>query len=186
MSSSRRTVALRVLRQDEFNFDAPDDSPLPERPRTRADCVDGPRPCPFATCIYHLFVDIRMDGSLRINADAIENMANTCALDVADEGPHTLEQVAEMLTLKRERVRQIEVGAMTKLEDHGVLWEYEEHRTTTYDEAELWADVSASEVYFEEEVAAVDGVEAWAERVIGHVEDGMGLAEAWGKASEEE
>src|SRR5690606_3867534 len=27
------------------------------KPRTRAECVDGPRPCPFVSCRHHLYVD---------------------------------------------------------------------------------------------------------------------------------
>lgn len=42
-------------------------------------------------------------------------MAETCALDVADRGPHTLDEIAGHLGLTRERVRQIEESAMRKL-----------------------------------------------------------------------
>lgn len=66
-------------------------------PKTRAECVNGPRPCPKGTCRYHL------------------DVAPSCALDVADEGPQTLREVAVFFGLTRERVRQIERVALVKL-----------------------------------------------------------------------
>lgn len=29
-----------------------------QRPRTRAECIDGPRPCPWASCRHHLLLEI--------------------------------------------------------------------------------------------------------------------------------
>ena len=46
-------------------------------------------------------------------------MAESCALDVADRGPHTLETVARLVALTRERVRQLERAAFQRaLEKH--------------------------------------------------------------------
>src|ERR1043165_9901842 len=28
------------------------------KPRTRAECAEGPRPCPFVSCKHHLFIDL--------------------------------------------------------------------------------------------------------------------------------
>jgi len=28
------------------------------KPRTRAECVDGPRPCPYVSCQHHLYLDV--------------------------------------------------------------------------------------------------------------------------------
>ena len=39
----------------------------------------------------------------------------TCALDVAARGPHTLEEVGAIMLITRERVRQIEAGALRQL-----------------------------------------------------------------------
>lgn len=36
------------------------------RPRTRAECVDAPRPCPFVGCRYHLALDV-VYKSIRVN-----------------------------------------------------------------------------------------------------------------------
>jgi DNA-directed RNA polymerase sigma subunit (sigma70/sigma32) len=42
-------------------------------------------------------------------------MVESCALDVADRGDHTLNEGGEMLGVSRERVRQIEEQALHKL-----------------------------------------------------------------------
>ena len=42
-------------------------------------------------------------------------MAETCALDVADRGGITLEDVGSLLNLTRERIRQVERSGIDKL-----------------------------------------------------------------------
>lgn len=79
------------------------------RPRTRADCADGPRPCPWAGCKYHLYLDVSPDtGSIKIHFAELEEMDPSCALDLADRGGMTLEEIAEIMGITRERVRQLE------------------------------------------------------------------------------
>lgn len=93
-----------------------------QRPRTRGECVDGPRPCPWASCRYNLgIVKIKNDGEpvVRELAEADES----CALDVADDGNHYLEEVAELLGVSREHIRQIEERAVRKLKRRGQLGE---------------------------------------------------------------
>jgi hypothetical protein len=43
-------------------------------------------------------------------------MGESCALDVADRGGTTLEDVGAIMNLTRERIRQVEVKALAKLE----------------------------------------------------------------------
>jgi len=43
-------------------------------------------------------------------------MNESCALDVADRGGTTLEDVGAIMNLTRERIRQVEVKALAKLE----------------------------------------------------------------------
>ena len=93
-----------------------------ERPRTRADCVDGPRPCPWVACRYHLALDVLPEtGGIKVNFPDLEPhempAAACCALDVADRGEATLEQVGVLMNLTRERVRQVQAGAMRQLAD---------------------------------------------------------------------
>jgi hypothetical protein len=81
------------------------------RPATRAHCVDGPRPCLFVSCKHHLYLDVNpKTGSVKLNFPDKElwELAETCALDVADRGGITLEEVGAIMNLTRERVRQVE------------------------------------------------------------------------------
>lgn len=87
------------------------------RPHNRRDCRDGLRPCPFVGCRYSLYLDHRSRGipkDVWWGRDPTE-MAETCALDVADRGPHALEKVGQFYDVTRERVRQIEAGAIRSL-----------------------------------------------------------------------
>lgn len=86
------------------------------RPKTRGDCEDGPRPCPWAGCRYHLYLDVSARGSLKINFPhlEIEDMAATCALDEARYGM-MLAEVGRLMNLTRERARQIETKSLVKM-----------------------------------------------------------------------
>jgi hypothetical protein len=89
------------------------------KPRTRAECVDGPRPCPYVSCQHHLYLDVSArTGAIKLNFPDLEvwDMNETCALDVADRGGTTLEDVGAIMNLTRERIRQVEVKALAKLE----------------------------------------------------------------------
>lgn len=66
-------------------------------PRNRGECEDGERPCPWLNCKHHL-----------------EHGGESCALDVADEGPQTQERVAELLGVSQERVHFLEKRAIRK------------------------------------------------------------------------
>ena len=90
-----------------------------EKPRSREECVDGPRPCPFVSCKHHLFIDVSpRTGAIKLNFPDLEvwDMGESCALDVADRGGTTLEDVGAIMNLTRERIRQVEVKALAKLE----------------------------------------------------------------------
>jgi hypothetical protein len=90
-----------------------------DRPVTRADCTNGERPCPFVSCKHHLFLDVSArTGAIKLNFPDLEvwEMTETCALDVADRGGTTLEEVGAIMNLTRERIRQVEVKGLAKLE----------------------------------------------------------------------
>jgi hypothetical protein len=89
------------------------------RPRSRRDCVQGARPCPWVSCKFHLYLDVNPEtGTIKLNFPDLEpwEMRETCALDVADRGGITLEEVGEILNLTRERIRQVEVFGLEKLQ----------------------------------------------------------------------
>ncbi len=89
-----------------------------ERPRERAECRNGARPCLYVSCRYHLYLDVNpMTGSIKINFPDKEpwELEDTCALDVAERGGITLEEVGEIMNLTRERIRQVEVSGLDKL-----------------------------------------------------------------------
>lgn len=89
------------------------------RPRYRSECVDGPRPCIFVSCKYHLYLDVNpRTGSVKLNFPDKElwELEQTCALDVADQGGITLEEVGEIMNLTRERVRQVETRGIQTLQ----------------------------------------------------------------------
>ena len=88
------------------------------RPRSRADCANGPRPCMFISCKHHLYLDINPStGSIKLNFPEREvwELTETCALDIADRGGITLEEVGEVMNLTRERIRQLETRGLKKL-----------------------------------------------------------------------
>jgi hypothetical protein len=89
------------------------------KPKTRAECQDGQRPCPYVSCQHHLYLDVSArTGAIKLNFPDLEvwDMNESCALDVADRGGTTLEDVGAIMNLTRERIRQVEVKALAKLE----------------------------------------------------------------------
>lgn len=115
-----RTISIRRLSKTELNLGK---QLYPEmdywKPRTRAECVDMERPCPFVSCKYHLYIDVHpVRGSIKVNFPDVEvwEMTETCALDIADRGGITLEEVGEIMNLTRERVRQVETAGLAKLQ----------------------------------------------------------------------
>lgn len=118
-----KTISIRRLSKSELNRGK---ELYPEheywRPTSRSECADMERPCPFVSCKYHLFVDIHpVRGSIKINFPDLEvwEMEETCALDIADRGGITLEEVGEIMNLTRERVRQVETQGLSKLQGMG-------------------------------------------------------------------
>ena len=88
------------------------------RPQTRAECEFVPRPCPYVSCRYHLFVDVSpKTGAIKLNFPDLEpdELAESCTLDVAERDGATLEEVGSCLNITRERVRQVEVLALARL-----------------------------------------------------------------------
>ena len=87
----------------------------PPMPKTRGDCVDGPRPCVNYSCKYHIGIDINEETGTVLENFPGGTPPETCALDIADRGGSTLEEIGEVLNVTRERVRQIELKAKTRM-----------------------------------------------------------------------
>ena len=89
------------------------------RPRTRMDCRRGPRPCPYVGCRYHLFLEVKPSGAITVSWPHLApwEIPESCALDVAERGAHTLDEIGELLNISCERVRKIEAQAMAQLRE---------------------------------------------------------------------
>ena len=114
-----KTIAMKRLTREELRVGAlmypPVDIP---RPKTREECRGEARPCPWVACKHHLYLDVNPEtGSIKINFPDLEpwELKDTCALDVAERGGITLEEVGEIMNLTRERIRQVEVRGLLKL-----------------------------------------------------------------------
>ncbi len=127
-----RTISVKRMTKRELElgrmlYPETDDD---EAGHARASASDGPRPCPFVSCKHHLFLDVSArTGAIKLNFPDLEvwEMNETCALDVADRGGTTLEEVGAIMNLTRERIRQVEVKGLAKLEalrDMGDLRDY--------------------------------------------------------------
>lgn len=116
-----KTIALKRLTRQEIQQGIElADMIGYRRPRSRDECGTGPRPCPYVACKHHLYLDVNPDtGSIKLNFPDIPvwEMKETCALDIADRGGVTLEEVGEILNLTRERIRQVEVIGLEKLRE---------------------------------------------------------------------
>ncbi len=116
-----RTISVKRMTKRELELGRllyPDVEDI-ERPKTRADCLGGERPCPFVSCKHHLYLDVSArTGAIKLNFPDLEvwEMTETCALDVADRGGTTLEEVGAIMNLTRERIRQVEVKGLAKLQ----------------------------------------------------------------------
>ncbi|MDC0719638.1 sigma factor-like helix-turn-helix DNA-binding protein [Nannocystis bainbridge] len=118
-----KTIAMKRLTKEELRIGA---LLYPERsywrPKARGECANVSRPCPYVSCKHHLYIDVNpATGSIKINFPDLEvwELQHSCALDVAQTGGITLEEVGEILNLTRERIRQVEVRGLLKLKEAG-------------------------------------------------------------------
>lgn len=87
-------------------------------PKTRGDCPTV-RPCPYLACTKHKWLVLQQDrpGNPASGAQGettIRPIGESCSLDVADRGPHTLEEVGDELDVSATRINQIEQSALRK------------------------------------------------------------------------
>lgn len=122
---SRKEMA-RDLRRRRLSGDVdPEEAELlrvveSQRPKVRAECINGPRPCTWVSCKHNLYLDVNPEtGSIKLNFPDKEiwELEYTCALDVAEKGGITLEEVGAIMNLTRERIRQVETRGLLKLRE---------------------------------------------------------------------
>lgn len=117
-----RTVSVKRMTKRERDLGRKDFPDAGRRvPATRGDCVNGLRPCPFVACVHHLYLDVSpKTGAIKLNFPDVDpdEIPETCALDVAEQGGESLEVVGELMNMTRERLRQIEVLALARLQRH--------------------------------------------------------------------
>jgi Sigma-70, region 4 len=116
-----RTISVKRMTKRELELGRmlyPDVEDV-AKPKMRVECASGERPCPFVSCKNHLYLDVSAKtGAIKLNFPDLEvwEMNETCALDVADRGGTTLEEVGAIMNLTRERIRQVEVKGLAKLQ----------------------------------------------------------------------
>jgi hypothetical protein len=92
------------------------------RPLLRADCEAEPRPCPWVGCRHHLAIariatyGLTPNGkprrvNIRLVADWDDGRP-TCALDVAEEGPHSVQETADAMGISLPRAYALEASAL--------------------------------------------------------------------------
>lgn len=101
---------------------------LRRRPRLRAECVDGFRPCPWLSCRHHLGADVLPSGALKepVGHAWMDGGLPTCSLDLADMGAWPHAQVGKVLGVRSVRVGQIERDGLARLYSAGALEEVAE------------------------------------------------------------
>jgi hypothetical protein len=67
-------------------------------------------PCPVEWCRFHVCCGMRDDAVEKLSADD-----DTCVLRMACGSPHTLEEVGQAFGVTRERIRQIEQIALSRV-----------------------------------------------------------------------
>jgi hypothetical protein len=87
------------------------------RPRTRGDCIDGPRPCPWVSCRHHLYLDVVDGGAIRLNFPNVDpgEMAESCSLDVADREAAPVDAVAVLVNTTEQGVLDTQRKAFARL-----------------------------------------------------------------------
>lgn len=97
-------------------------------PRTRAECENGPRPCPWARCRYHLGVEVRLfrPGNNATAYATVREVPNwddgrpTCCLDVvADEREYSQGETAKLLSISQQYVDRVEKRLLRRPEWRG-------------------------------------------------------------------
>ncbi|MCB2188621.1 MAG: hypothetical protein KQJ78_19545 [Deltaproteobacteria bacterium] len=94
------------------------------RPTRRAECFQGPRPCPWVGCRWHLAWEVTavrkllLAGDTTEAAQAITELRHTCVMDLADTEPGMAE-IGRALGVSHQRVDQMINKIIAKLGSRG-------------------------------------------------------------------
>jgi hypothetical protein len=114
---ARRNLRLKQLIRSAQRNKEP--APTHERPLTRGECIDMPRPCPFVGCRYHLFLEVTNTGGITLpwgeDPEAIKDLKHTCALDVAEGDGIERNELAAIFNLSSYGVTNVYNSALAKL-----------------------------------------------------------------------
>ncbi len=111
-----RATQLALVPAESSRSSAPAGPAQRHRYPDLPDCVeDGPPDarCPHTECRYHL--------AHRSHWEHTPHPTRDCAIDAANEGPHTLDEIALFLGITGERVRQIEQLAFEHLKHNSTM-----------------------------------------------------------------
>ncbi len=124
---ARSISGHRLTREERQAATDPDLFPTgwdADRPLTRGDCEGQPRPCPWVSCRYNLYLDVADNGTtIKFNFPDREpgDMPPTgsCALDVADRVAAgeaiCLGDIGAMTNRSIERIRQVSARALQEM-----------------------------------------------------------------------
>jgi len=92
------------------------------RPKTRGDCKDGSRPCPWVSCKFNTYLlEVHGYEIEYQQTDVMDMKVSNCALDYAENGEmNTLEAVGEAFGMSKQTMLKIEDIAMRKLIRRGL------------------------------------------------------------------
>lgn len=87
------------------------------RPATRGECAGHAGPCPWLSCRHHLKFEVTPTGAIidHFPGVELEDMTDTCALDVADRGGLSTDEAAVVLNMTHQRLSQVETIAREKV-----------------------------------------------------------------------
>jgi hypothetical protein len=110
-----------------------------KRPKTRADCINGARPCPWLGCRHHLWNDEHDGVEARVMALPVVG-AHSCTLDVVDEGLDlTPTEIGRMIQRRPEEVSANLESALVKLRLAGVFLRED---TESEERTGLWESIT--------------------------------------------
>jgi hypothetical protein len=114
----RRSPRLRVIAPLQL---PPGWTMRSDVPANRNDCRGGVRPCPHVRCKQHLWLRLQSEnpGNPKAGKQGATTLRpatmQTCALDRADRGPASFDEIGELLDMDSTRGRQIAQQALWKL-----------------------------------------------------------------------